>query len=178
MLRQLWYSGNSIGSLFSFAQILNWLPWCTSLFILVSLNNLLLIYPYTTLLTILDVVRVLPISSMYQNFNVQFTSPLSSLASVLPLMLLLFGIHFLKTFVHHPLLSLLERSSKLSLRKGIVVLTYFCPWTLNLHIAILLLCLRVHYSVEIQCYKSRITIRIHELWCSMMSACLFTEVKW
>ena len=57
------------------------------------------IYPHTALLTILDAVRVLPISSMYQNFNVQFTSPLSSLASVLPLMLPLFGIHFLKTSV-------------------------------------------------------------------------------
>ena len=51
-------------------------------------------------------------SSMYQNFNLQFTSPLSSLASVLPVMLPLFGIHFLKTSVHHPLLPLLERSSK------------------------------------------------------------------
>ena len=56
--------------------------------------------------------RVLPISSMYQNFNLQFTNPLSSLASVLPLMLPLFGIHFLKTSVHYPLLPLLERSSK------------------------------------------------------------------
>ena len=75
-------------------------------------NISLHIYPHTALLTILDVVRVLPISSMYQNFNLKFTSPLSSLASVLPLMLPLFGIHFLKTFVHHPLLPLLERSSK------------------------------------------------------------------
>ena len=48
----------------------------------------LYIYPHTTLLTILD--TVLLISSMYQNFNLQFTSPLSSLASVLPLMLTLF----------------------------------------------------------------------------------------
>ena len=39
-----------------------------------------------------------------------------------------------------------------------VVLTYFCPWTLNLHIAIVLLRLRVHYSVEIKRYKSRIRI--------------------
>ena len=38
--------------------------------------------------------------------------PLSSLLSVSPLMLPLFGIRFLKTFVHHPLLPLLERSSK------------------------------------------------------------------
>ena len=68
--------------------------------------------PHTTLLIILDAVRVLPISSMYQNFKLQFTSPLSSLASVLPLMLPLFGIHFLKIFAHHPLLALLERSSK------------------------------------------------------------------
>ena len=41
-----------------------------------------------------------------------------------------------------------------------VVLTYFCPWTLNLHIAIVLLRLRVHYSVEIKRYKSQIRIRI------------------
>ena len=41
-----------------------------------------------------------------------------------------------------------------------VVLTYFCPWTLNLHIAIVLLRLRVHYSVEIKRYKSRIRIRV------------------
>ena len=34
----LWYSGNSIGSLFSFTQSSNCLPWCTSLFILA--------YPY------------------------------------------------------------------------------------------------------------------------------------
>ena len=100
------------GSLFSFAQSSNWLPWCTSLFILVSLNISLHIYPHTALLTILDAVRVLPISSMYQNFNPQFTSPLSSLASVLPLMPPLFGIHSLKTSVHHPLWPLLERSSK------------------------------------------------------------------
>ena len=90
----------------------NWLPWCTSLFILVSLNILLHIYPHTALLTILDAVRVLPTSSMHKNFNLQFTSPLSSLASVLPLTVPLFGIHFLKTSVHHPLLPLLERSSK------------------------------------------------------------------
>ena len=96
------------GSLFSFAQSSNWLPWCTCLFILVSLNILLQICPHTALLTILDI--VLPISSMCPNFNLQFTSPLSSLASVLPLMLPLFGIHFLKTFVHHPLLPLLQRS--------------------------------------------------------------------
>ena len=108
----LGYSGNSIGSPISFAQSSNWLPWCTSFFILVSLNISLHIYPHTALLTILDAVRVLPISSMYQNFNLQFTSPLSSLASVLPLMLPLFGIHFLKTSVQHPLLHLLERSSK------------------------------------------------------------------
>ena len=100
------------GSLFSFAQSSNWLPWCTSLFILVSLNISLYIYPYTALLTILDAVRVLPISSMYQNFNLHFPSPLSSMVSVLPLMLPLFGIYILKTSVHHPLLPLLERSSK------------------------------------------------------------------
>ena len=56
----------------------NWLPWCTSLFILASLNILLHIYPHTIILTILDIVRVLPISLMYQNFNLKSTSPLSS----------------------------------------------------------------------------------------------------
>ena len=87
-----------------------------------SLNVLLHIYPHTALLTILDVVRALPTSSMYQNFNLQFTSPLSSLASVLPLMLPLFGIRFLKTYVHHPLLPLLERSSKpISMQRHILL---------------------------------------------------------
>ena len=102
ILELLWYSGNSIGSLCSYSLSSNWLPWCTSLFILVSLNILVHTDPNTALLIILDVVRVLPISSMYQNFNLKFTSLLSSLASVLPLMLPLFGIHFLKTFAHHP----------------------------------------------------------------------------
>ena len=45
-------------------------------------------------------------------FNLKFTSPLSSLVSVSFLMLLLSGIHYLKTFMHHPLLPHLERSSK------------------------------------------------------------------
>ena len=39
-----------------------------------------------------------------------------------------------------------------------MVLTYFCPWTLNLHIAIVLLRLGVHFTVEIKLYKSRIRI--------------------
>ena len=77
-----------------------------------TLNILLHTYPYTALLTILDIVRVLQISSVYQNFNLKFKSLLSSSASVLPLMLPLFVIHFLKTFVHHPLLPLLERRLK------------------------------------------------------------------
>ena len=34
-----------------------------------------------------------------------------------------------------------------------MVLTYFCPWTLD--IAIVLLRLRFYYSVEIKCYKSQ-----------------------
>ena len=67
------YAGNSIGSLFSFVQSSNWLPWSTSLYMLVSLNISLYIYQHTALLKILDVVRVLPISSMYQNFNLLFT---------------------------------------------------------------------------------------------------------
>ena len=41
-----------------------------------------------------------------------------------------------------------------------MVPTCFCPWTLNLHIAIVLLRLRVHYSVEIKRYKSQIRIRM------------------
>ena len=45
-------------------------------------------------------------------FQIQFTSPLSSLASVLPLMLPLFGIHLLKTSVHHPLLPLFRKKLK------------------------------------------------------------------
>ena len=134
------------------------------------------------LLTILDAVRVLPIFSMYQNFNLQFTSSLSSLASVLPLMVPLFGIHFLKTSAHHPLLPLLERSSKpistqthillssFSLMASLVVPTCFCPWTLNLHIAIayclvaptqwrlstikVKLELELCQMMEIKCYKS------------------------
>ena len=110
-----------MGSLFSS----NWLPWCTSLFILVSLDILLHIYPHALLITTLDTVRVLPISSMCQNFNLQFTSLLSSLASVLPLMLPLFGIHFRKTFMHHPLLPLLERSQNRSLGKSICSLSHF-----------------------------------------------------
>ena len=41
-----------------------------------------------------------------------------------------------------------------------MVLTYFCPWTLNLHIAIVLLRLRVHYSVEIKRYKVKLEIEL------------------
>ena len=89
--------------------------------------------PYlSTLLTTLDVVRVLPISLMYQNFNLQFTRPLSTFVSVWPLMIPLFGIHFLKTFVHHPLLPLLERSSKPISTQRLVLLSSFSllasPW--------------------------------------------------
>ena len=119
-------------SLFSFAQSSNWLPWCTSLFILASLNILLHIYPHTTILTILDIVRVLPISLMYPNLNLKFTSPLSSLVSVSLLMLPLFGIRFLNTFVHHPLLPLLERSSKPISTQRLILLSSFSlmasPW--------------------------------------------------
>ena len=132
ILGLLRYSGNCIGSIFSFTQSSNWLPWCTSLFILVSLTILLYTYPHTALLTILDVVRVLPISSMYQNFNLKFTSLLSSLASVLPLMFPLFGIHFQETFAHYPLLPLLERSSKpISTQRHILLSSFSLiasPW--------------------------------------------------
>ena len=37
-----------------------------------------------------------------------------------------------------------------------MVLTYFCPWTLNLDIAIFLLRLRVNYSEEIKHYKHKL----------------------
>ena len=67
---------------------------------------------------------------MFQSFNLKFTSPPTSLVSVSLLMLLLFGIHSLKTFVHHPLLSHLERSSNLSLRKGLSSLAHFLSWLL------------------------------------------------
>ena len=59
------------------------------------------------------------------NFNLKFTSPLSNLVSVLPLMLLLFGIRFRKTFVHHPLLPLLERSSKPISTQWLILLSSF-----------------------------------------------------
>ena len=82
--------------------------------------------PYlSTMLTILDVVRVLQISLMYQNFNLKFTSPLSSLVSVPPLMIPLFGIPFLKTFVHHPLLPPLEKSSKPISTQRLILLSSF-----------------------------------------------------
>ena len=59
-------------------------------------------------------------------------SPLSSLVSVSPLMLPLFGIHSLKTFVHHPLLPLLERSSKPISMQRLILLSSFSlmasPW--------------------------------------------------
>ena len=42
--------------------------------------------------------------------------------------------------------------------------TCFCPWTLNLPIAIVLLRLGVHYSLEIKRYKSQIRIRIVHLF--------------
>ena len=130
ILRHLWSSGNSIGSLLSFAQSLNWLPWCTSLFILASQNILLHISPHTTILTILVAVRVFPISLMFKSFNLKFTSPLSSLVSVL--MVPLFGIHSVKTFVHHPLLPLLEPSSKPISMQRLFLLSSFSltasPW--------------------------------------------------
>ena len=40
-----------------------------------------------------------------------------------------------------------------------IMILVFCPWTLNLPIAMVLLRLRVHYSVEIKCYKSQIRTR-------------------
>ena len=61
----------------------------------------------------------------------QPTSPLKSLASVLPLMPPLFGIHFLKTSVHHPLLPLLERSSKAIFTQRHILLSSFFLWLLR-----------------------------------------------
>ena len=56
----------------------------------------------------------------------------NSLVSVLPLMLPLFGIHFLKTFVLHPLLPLLEPSSKPISTQRLILLRSFSlmasPW--------------------------------------------------
>ena len=75
--------------------------------------------------------RVLPISSMYQNFNPQFACPLSSLASVLHLMPPLFGIHSLKTSMHHPLWPLLERSSKPISTQRLILLSSLFLWLLH-----------------------------------------------
>ena len=65
-------------------------------------------------------------------FQPKFTSPLSSLVLVSPLMLPLFGIHSLKTFVHHPLLPLLEPSSKPISTQRLILLRSFSlmasPW--------------------------------------------------
>ena len=123
----------------------------------------------------LDAVRVfslIQISLMFQRFNTNFTSPLSSLVSVSFMMLPLFGIHSLTTFVHHPLLPLLERSSKPISTQRLILLSSFSlmaslwcrPISVIgfgiLHIAIVLLCLRVHNSVEIKHYKSHIRISI------------------
>ena len=64
--------------------------------------------------------------------KIKFTSPPSSLVSVSLLMLLLFGIHSLKTFVHHPLLPHLERSSKPISTQRLILLRSFSllasPW--------------------------------------------------
>ena len=65
-------------------------------------------------------------------FQPKIQSPLSSLVSVSPVMLPLFGIRFLKTFVHHPLLPVLERSSKLISTQRLILLSSFSfmasPW--------------------------------------------------
>ena len=65
-------------------------------------------------------------------FQPKIHNPLSSLVSASPLMLPLFGIHFLKTFVHHPLLPLLERSSKPISTQKLILLSSFSlmasPW--------------------------------------------------
>ena len=131
-LGYLRYSGNSIGSLFSFARSSNWLSWCTSLFILVSLNILLHIYPHTTLLTILDVV-----SQSVANFlNVpKFQPKIHKSSKQFGFSFAfdgLFGIHFLKTFMHYPILPLLERSSKpISMQRHILLSSFSLmasPW--------------------------------------------------
>ena len=58
-------------------------------------------------------------------FQPKFTSPLNSLVSVFLLMLPLFGIHSLKTFMHHPLLPLLERNSKPISTQRLILLSSF-----------------------------------------------------
>ena len=105
--------------------------------------------------------------------SAKFTSSLNNLVSVSLLMLLLSGIHSLKTFMHHPILPHLEKSSKpistqrliLSSSFSLLASLWWRPFSVPglciLHIAIVLLRLRVHYSEEIKHYKSQIRIRIH-----------------
>ena len=51
-----------------------------------------------------------------------------------------------------------------------MVLTYFCPWILNLDIAIVLLRLRAHNSMEIKCYKSQLELELgHEVFLKYLS---------
>ena len=135
---------------------------------------------------------MLPISLMFQSFNLKFTSLLSSLVSVSPFMLPLFGIHSLKTFVHHPLLPLLEKSSKPISTQRLILLSSFSlmaslwcrpisvPGLCILHIAIVLLRLRVHYSVEIKCYKSQVRIRISpsvsQVWPGQDNELIFVQL--
>ena len=55
-----------------------------------------------------------------------------------------------------------------------MVLTYFCPWALNFHIAIALLHLRVHYSVEIKCYKVQLELsNVDVRQCATSSSTMF-----
>ena len=64
-------------------------------------------------------VRVVVISLLFQSFNPQSITLSNSLVIVLPLMLPLFGMLFLRRFVHPTLLPPSENSSKPTLHQGI-----------------------------------------------------------
>ena len=125
---------------------------------------------------------------MYQNFNLKFTSPLSNLVSVSPLMLPLFGIRFLKTFVHHPLLPLLERSSKPISTQRLILLSSFslmaslwCQPTSvpGLWIGILLLCccaLESTTQLRLSAIKGKLQLIILISWIRGFLACLSKSV--
>ena len=132
----------------------------------------------------LDAVRVLQISLMFQSFNLKFTSPLNSLVSVLLLMLPLFGIHSLKTFVHHPLLPLLEETQSLSLRKGLSSLAHFLLWllrgadlflSLDFEFCILLLsCCALECTTQWRLRAIKVKLELELLFISTFLECIFS----
>ena len=90
-------------------------------------------------------VRVVVISLSFPSFNPQSINPSNSLVIVLLLMLPLFGMLFLRRFVHPPLSGLLQKTpqnlplhqsipSLVLLTSGILrgAWTLFCPWMLKL----------------------------------------------